>query len=192
MNGCWNSDKECVVTQDQELIRRFNAGDTEALKAIYIRYKTDLMAVARALLNDQTLVEDVLHDVFVQFAGQAGHFRLKGALKAYLAICAANRARNMNRAARPLTAERLGSVGSETPHTPAQTASHVEQHRVVSLALAQLPDPQRRVIVLHVLGALRFREIAKTHEESIHTVQSRYRYGLKKLKSLLNGQISHD
>lgn len=180
------------MTRDDLLIRRFNAGDTEALKAIYMRYKTDLMAVARALINDQTLVEDVLHDVFVQFAGQAGQFKLKGALKGYLAICVANRARNMNRSAKPVSPERLEQSESQTPLTPAQTASQTEQIQAVSLALCRLPDAQRQVIVLHVLGALRFREIAKTHEESIHTVQSRYRYGLKKLKSLLNGQISHD
>lgn len=157
-----------------------------------MQYKTDLMAVARALLNDQTLVEDVLHDVFVQFAGLSGRFKLKGALKAYLAICVANRARNMNRTGRPRATERLQPAGGQTSETPAQTASQAEQHQAISLALADLPDAQRQVIVLHVLGALRFREIAKTHKESIHTVQSRYRYGLKKLQSLLNGKVAHD
>jgi len=180
------------VTQDHLLIRRFNAGDTEALKAIYLCYKTDLMAVAKALLNDQALVEDVLHDVFVQFAGQAGQFKLRGALKGYLAICVANRARNMNRGGKPVVAERLRQTSPPIQQTPAETATQTEQHQAISLALCQLPDHQRQVIVLHVLGALRFREIAKTHKESIHTVQSRYRYGLKKLKSLLNGQITHD
>ena len=45
--------------------------------------------------------EDVLHDVFVGFASQAGQFELKGSLKGYLAVCVANRARNVNRYRRP-------------------------------------------------------------------------------------------
>jgi len=56
-------------------------------------------------------------------------------------------------------------------------------------ALQQLPDEQRQVIALHVLGDLRFREIAQKSNESIHTIQSRYRYGLQKLQARLNGEL---
>jgi RNA polymerase sigma factor (sigma-70 family) len=59
----------------------------------------------------------------------------------------------------------------------------------VTCALAQLPQEQRQVVVLHVLGPLRFREIARQTSVSINTVQSRYRYGLAKLQSLLNGEV---
>ena len=50
-------------------------------------------------------------------------------------------------------------------------------------------EDQRQVIALHVLGSLRFREIAQQTGVSINTVQSRYRYGLAKLQSLLNGEV---
>jgi len=87
------------LIEDILLIRRFNTGDMDALRRIYEKYKRDLLIVASALLNHQTDVEDVLHDVFVSFASQTGRFQLKGSLKGYLAICAANRARNLNRRA---------------------------------------------------------------------------------------------
>ena len=56
-------------------------------------------------------------------------------------------------------------------------------------ALAQLPQEQRQVVVLHLLSSLRFREIAQQTGESVNTIQSRYRYGLAKLQSLLNGEV---
>ncbi len=56
-------------------------------------------------------------------------------------------------------------------------------------ALGRLPGEQRQAVVLHVLGSLRFREIAQQTGESINTIQSRYRYGIRKLRSLLNGQV---
>jgi RNA polymerase sigma-70 factor (ECF subfamily) len=59
----------------------------------------------------------------------------------------------------------------------------------VDRALAQLPDDQRTTITLHVRGGLRFREIARLQGVSINTVQSRYRYGLAKLRCLLNGEM---
>lgn len=180
-----------VVIEDRLLIRRFNAGDMDALRRIYEKYKPDLLGVAGALLNDATTVEDVLHDVFVRFASQAGSFRLNGSLKGYLAICVANRARNTNRSNRQnghKTLIRTGTESSGRPE-PSQAAGFTERRSFVAGALAQLPQEQRQVVVLHVLSSLRFREIAQQTGESINTIQSRYRYGISKLQSLLNGEV---
>ena len=54
-------------------------------------------------------------------------------------------------------------------------------------AMAGLPGEQREVIVLHLQGRLPFREIAKLKAISINTAMSRYRYGLEKIHSALNG-----
>ena len=177
--------------EDRRLIRRFNAGDADALRRIYDKYKPDLLSVARALLNDWTVVEDVLHDVFVAFASQAGRFELTGSLKSYLAVCVANRARNVQRRNRQFSPERLSSPRSGLPRQAdaLESAEWAEQHRAVTSALAQLPVEQRQAVVLHVLGSLRFHEIAHQTGESINTIQSRYRYGIRKLRSLLNGQV---
>jgi len=163
----------------------------DALRHIYEKYKPDLLSVACALLNDQTAVEDVLHDVFIGFASQAGRFELKGSLKGYLAICLANRARNVNRQGRQNGYEELIQSKSKPSKLldPSWSARHTEQRRFLARALGQLPQEQRQVIVLHVLGSLRFNEIAQQTGESINTIQSRYRYGLQKLQSLLNSEV---
>ena len=163
----------------------------DALRRIYEKYKPDLLGVAGALLNDATALEDVLHDVFVRFASQAGCFRLNGSLKGYLAICVANRARNINRSNRQNGYETLIGTGAKSSGRPepSQAAGLTEQRRFVACALAQLKQEQRQVVVLHVLGSLRFREIAQQTGESVNTIQSRYRYGITKLQSLLNGEV---
>lgn len=163
----------------------------DALRRIYEKYKPDLLSVAGALLNDATALEDVLHDVFVRFASQAGRFRLNGSLKGYLAICVANRARNTNRQNRQNRYGLLSDAKLRPSELsgPSQAAGHTEQRRILACALSQLKQEQRQVIVLHVLGSLRFREIARQTGNSINTIQSRYRYGLAKLQSLLNGKV---
>jgi len=163
----------------------------EALRRIYEKYKPDLLSVAGALLNDAAAVEDVLHDVFVRFASQAGRFRLNGSLKGYLAICVANRARNINRRNRQNGHETITGTEAESSGRPEpyQAAGFTERRHFVAAALAQLPQEQRQVVVLHVLSSLRFREIAQQTGDSINTIQSRYRYGLAKLQSLLNGEV---
>jgi RNA polymerase sigma-70 factor (ECF subfamily) len=181
-----------VLLEDKLLIRRFNSGDTEALRRIYEKYRSELLGVAGALLNEAGAVEDVLHDVFVDFSSQAGRFELRGSLKGYLAICIANRSRNVNRQNKQVGAEQLVESGprASLQPNPLETAGHREERSIVACALAKLPQEQRQVIVLHVLGALRFREIAHQTGESINTVQSRYRYGLRKLQDLLDGQVA--
>jgi len=57
-------------------------------------------------------------------------------------------------------------------------------------ALAQLPYEQREAVVLRLCSGMRFHAIARTQGVSINTVQGRYRYGLDKLKTLLDGKLS--
>ena len=61
--------------------------------------------------------------------------------------------------------------------------------QLVSDALEQLPYEQREVVVLHTRGRMTFKAIAELWQVPIKTVQSRYRYGLEKLKTLLYGQV---
>ncbi len=72
---------------------------------------------------------------------------------------------------------------------PLSRAIFDEELRRLADALALLPYEQREVVVLHLKGDLTFREIAAVQGGSINTVQSRYRYGIEKLRSLLNGEV---
>jgi RNA polymerase sigma-70 factor (ECF subfamily) len=54
--------------------------------------------------------------------------------------------------------------------------------------MTQLPYEQREAIVLHIQGPMKFKEIAKLQQTSVKTVLSRYRYGMNKLRSILNSE----
>jgi RNA polymerase sigma-70 factor (ECF subfamily) len=79
---------------------------------------------------------------------------------------------------------------SDGPSRPDRAAVRCEQATLIEQALAELPYDQQEVIALHLQMGLRFREIAVSQSVSINTVQSRYRYGLDKLRSLLNGKVT--
>jgi DNA-directed RNA polymerase specialized sigma24 family protein len=46
--------------------------------------------------------------------------------------------------------------------------------------------------MLHMYSGLSLRALAKAQGLSANTVMSRYRYGMDKLRSLLNGDCSHE
>jgi RNA polymerase sigma-70 factor, ECF subfamily len=179
------------MIEDRLLIGRFNQGDPGALCRIYEKYRDGLLKVAVAVLHDRSGSEDVLHDVFVAFARTAGRFELCGGLKAYLAVCVANRARDHNRATRRSRV----LVPSDVALLPADAGDPEQQTMGGKLAaqldtaLRELPEEQRDMVVLHLQGELSFRDIAREREISINTAMSRYRYGLAKLRSALDGEL---
>jgi RNA polymerase sigma-70 factor (ECF subfamily) len=56
-------------------------------------------------------------------------------------------------------------------------------------ALAQVPDEQREVIALRLKAGMRFKQIAEIQNTSYVAAQARYRRGIDKLRSLLNGEL---
>jgi len=155
---------------------------------VYNKYKSLLLKVACGLISDTALAEDVVQDVFVSLAESVDRLRSDGSLKGYLIRCVVNRTKNLNQAARLRRAEDLEDgeqvvCGQARPDAWVILGDElVRLHR----ALEHLPAEQREVVTLHLRADLRFRQIADLQGVSINTVQSRYRYGLERLRSIMN------
>jgi len=177
--------------EDRILVWRLHDGDATALSRVYEKYRDDLLRLAASILGDPAAAEDIVQDVFVRFAGSARSFRLTGSLKGYLATCVANAARNRLKSAQCRQTTGLDDVETLAPDSasPERWLISSEQFRLVGRAMGQLPPEQREVLTMHLYGDMPFREIAKWQQTSIKTAQSRYRYGLNKLRTLLNGEV---
>jgi RNA polymerase sigma-70 factor (ECF subfamily) len=182
------------MLEEKLLIWKFNRGDREALHQIYEKYKNDLLTLATALLYEKTEAEDVVHDVFCSLIKSAQTLRLNTNLKGYLVTCVANNARNKNRAKAKHHSIGLGPTRpvSSDAKPPDVAAIFGEELRLLSSSLAQLPYDQREVIILRLYSGMKFKAIAARQAESINTIQGRYRYGLQKLRSLMNGEVKNE
>jgi RNA polymerase sigma-70 factor (ECF subfamily) len=178
------------MLEDKLLVLRCRRGDKDAMCRIYDKYKDCLLTLASGLLNKQAEAEDVVHDVFVAFARSAGTFQLTGSLRGYLATCTGNLARDRIRA-RTRQVEILGSANTPIGglRGPEQQAAEAEELTRLRQALCQIPYEQREAVLLHVKGGMKLRDIAKLQGVSVSTVHGRYRYGLDKLRSLLNSEV---
>jgi RNA polymerase sigma factor (sigma-70 family) len=85
------------MLDEKRLIWELKQGNKEALRQIYMEYKDNLLTIAASMLHDTYAAEDILHDVFVSFAGSIGNIRLRGSLKSYLTASVVNRVRDMYR-----------------------------------------------------------------------------------------------
>jgi RNA polymerase sigma-70 factor (ECF subfamily) len=177
--------------EDRLLLWKFKTGSQDAFCRIYEKYVNDLLTLAANLLADSSSAEDVVQDVFINFVKSADKFYLTGSLKGYLATCVANRARDyirQNKRRQTVRRDETEQIAAH-PESPVQLVIRSEELEKLSCAMTQIPYEQREVVVLHLNSALRFRQIARLQNVSVKTVQSRYRYGLDKLRSILNGEV---
>ena len=175
---------------DRLSVMRCKKESRDSLHNIYEEYRDSLLILAIALSHDVNIAEDAVHDVFVAFAHSLENFKLTGSLKAYLSKCVANRVRDLMRKkqSQPLNPEQACSFPSDLSE-PSRLIICNEELQLLSSALAELPYEQREVIVLHIHGQMRFRIIAKSLGVSVNTVKGRYRYGIRKLRSILDSEI---
>ena len=178
------------MLEDKLLLWKFKRGSNEALERIYDKYETYLITVATALLNSTHAAEDVLHDFFISFVTSVDTIQLKGNLKAYLATCVANLARNRikRKQMEPAALDDNDSIESAALRPDLQ-AIQKEETTILNRAMSHLPYEQREVVVLHLQGNLKFTQIAKMRSASVNTIRSQYRYGLEKLRLELNGEV---
>jgi RNA polymerase sigma-70 factor (ECF subfamily) len=175
--------------EDELLKWKFKQGSTEALSCIYQKYLDDLLTLAVGLLNDPSEAEDIVQDVFVSFVKSADNFKLRGSLKAYLATSVVNRVRDRLRKVRTRSMTRDTLKADVDLQEPDQSLIYSEQWNRLIRTLDRLPYQQREAVLLRLKSQMKFREIAKVQNVSVHTAMSRYKSGLNRLKSSLDGEV---
>jgi len=72
------------------------------------------------------------------------------------------------------------------PSTPERELSEFEQRRRLQLAMEELPEEQREVLILRLEQELSLEEIGAITGVGRETVKSRLRYAMDKLRQRLN------
>ncbi len=178
------------MLEDKWLIWKLKHGNREALRLLYEKHKDSLRTIACSLLRDTHAAEDVLHDVFVMFAENTRQIQIRTSLKHYLTTCVVNRARDefRRRQTQGVHLDNIEGAGSHSNGPVSQVVADERSHILIN-ALGEIPLEQREVIMLHLKGQLKFRDIAHIQKTSISTVHGRYRYGLQKLRTILDGEL---
>jgi RNA polymerase sigma-70 factor (ECF subfamily) len=179
------------MLEDRLLLLRFKRGSRDALQRIYVKYRTFLLKMAVGLLRDPAAAEDVVHDVFLRLAHRPDKISANGNLKAFLRICVLNEARRQYRRekVRSCVAVGHGAPVGEDEREPSQLMILSEEALRVVNALGSIPPEQREAIVLHLHGEMSFRQISELCDVPLATIQSRYRYGISKLRSILDEEV---
>jgi RNA polymerase sigma factor (sigma-70 family) len=182
---------------DRELAARLVAGDPTALTEIYDRYAGLVYGLARRVLCDEALAEDVTQEVFVRVWQEPARFDpTRGSLRSWLGVQAhrrsVDRVRTEMRRARAEARLGAGQVAVGDDNEIDEELARVWLAGCVNAALAELPPDQRQAVVLAYFGGRTYREVASELDIPEGTAKSRLRLALAKLdhalQPLLTGQ----
>ena len=179
---------------DADIIRATARGDEREFAALYDRYSAILFGLLLRILSDRAEAEDTLQDVFVQVWQKAGTFdEERGTAFTWLVTLARSRAidRLRSRNARHRASLEAVRTTDSEGHVEASAVNYAiwsEQSETVHQALREIPEEQRRTLLLAYFEGLTQSEIAARTGEPLGTVKTRARAGLKKMRELLRGQ----
>jgi RNA polymerase sigma-70 factor (ECF subfamily) len=178
---------------DASVLRAMQAGDRNAVAALYDRYGSAAYGLAYRITNNGTMAEDAVQDAFVSVWQQASRFDpLRGQARAWLMTIVHHKATDAvrRRSARP---ERALPAGPEefvaSRGNPEELAEWNMEAAAVREALQRIPGEQRRTIEMAYFMGLTHAEIARKMSVPPGTVKSRLRIGLEKMRDHLRTKV---
>ena len=163
------------------------ARDERALAEVVDAYGPYVLGMARRVVADAGMAEEVAQDVFVALWRRPGAFDpARGTLQGFLMGVARNKAIDVVRReeTRKRARDNLMAEQEVASEGPSATESIDERQRVTA-ALAQLSAPQKEAVVLAYYGGRTYREVAEELGIPEGTAKTRLRDGLAKLREHL-------
>jgi RNA polymerase sigma-70 factor, ECF subfamily len=179
---------------DEALVTRMQEGDTHAFELLYDRHVRRALRVARAVVGDRELAEEAVQEAFLSIWRNAGRYDPRvGSFRAWALSVVRYRAIDTLRVRRKESGDasvddEFIAVPDERADTEAAVAQRLETVRI-RRQLAQLPLPQRELVVLAFFGGVSHSELAAQLSLPLGTVKGRMRLALAKLRNADAGEV---
>lgn len=169
---------------EDDLVRRAQARQPEAIRAIIRRYNQRLYRLARAVVGNDSDAEDVLQDAYLRAFAAIGGFRGEATLSTWLSRITINEAlgrlRRQRRQAKLNAELAISQQSSVIPFPlavstddPERTMAQRQLLQLVEQASDNLPEVYRVVFVARVVEGLSVEETADVLDLRPATVKTR-------------------
>ncbi|MGH9122968.1 MAG: RNA polymerase sigma factor [Acidimicrobiales bacterium] len=161
----------------------------EALAEVYRRHGGAVFGLARRLLGEAALAEEIVQEVFLRLWHEPERFDpARGSLRSYLLAQTHGRSVDM------LRSDSSRRRREEKEARGVAVAGYDLEHEVWDMAVAarvreavgRLPADERAAIEMAYFGGHTYREVAEVLGAPEGTVKSRIRTGLKRMRATLN------
>jgi RNA polymerase sigma-70 factor, ECF subfamily len=177
---------------EAELVAALKRGEPVAMETVVDTHGERLLRSATLLCGDQSEAEDLVQDVFIEAGSSIHRFRAHSSLYTWLHSILLNLLRHHRRDSKRLVYDNELAAQEQTP-VPEDAAHPLDLHDAESeltLALRQLSDAHREVLVLRYYERMKIGEIALCLGVSKGTVKSRLHYAIDQMHKLLPPEMN--
>jgi RNA polymerase sigma factor (sigma-70 family) len=181
---------------DASLGKLIASHDAGALEELYDRHGAACYGLARRVVTDEQLAQDVVQEVFLAiWRGAATYDGSRGTLSTWLYALTHHKSvdavrRAQRHSGRRASEDALITEPDPSPGVDEQALASVRRDQVRA-ALADLPEPQRRALMLAYFGGYSQSEIAALTGIPLGTVKTRTLAALRRLRSVLDEAHVH-
>jgi RNA polymerase sigma-70 factor (ECF subfamily) len=169
-----------IPPHDGELVARWQCGDPSAFEELVRRWQQPMARFLFRLTGDATQTADLCQEVFLRVLTARDRYHENGRFSAWLYRIALNIARDAARRRRIPAAELTEAIDQREPVE--DVCRKRELASLVARAVAELPEPQRVVLVLRHDEGLSFEDIARMTGTPASTLKSRFAAALDRLR----------
>lgn len=185
---------------DEYLVRRAQAGDSQAFGVLVGRYMRAAYAVSLSVMGRHDDAEDAAQEAFMVALERLDDCRTPDRFAGWLMTIVRNRARNLVRRGVLRETDAVPETAASRGPTPEKVAEQSELRERLGNALRRLPEVQREIVLLHDLEGWRHREIAEHLGIPSGTVRSHLHFARKSLRrdselaqvAAEHGPVQHD
>lgn len=180
---------------ERELVARARAGDQEAFERLVEENQNKVYSLALRLVGDREEAADLAQEAFLKAWQGLKSFQGESSFATWIYrlttnVCIDYLRRQKRRqgveAAVSLDDEDSGwAEPADWDQDPQRKLEQSERGRALALALEQLPEHQRRALVLRELSGLSYQEIGQALELDLGTVKSRIARARLALRKIL-------
>jgi RNA polymerase sigma-70 factor (ECF subfamily) len=177
--------------EDDALLAAFAVGDPDAGAQFVRRYQRRVFGLARSIVDERPLAEDLTQEAFVRAWRHASSYDpRRGSVASWLLAITRNLALDACRSRRTDPLGKRDFVSRvervlDADGDPAGAAERRDEVERLIVAIRRVPGPQRRAVVLAALGGLTAREVSESERVPLGTAKTRIRTGLRTLRDLL-------
>jgi RNA polymerase sigma-70 factor (ECF subfamily) len=177
---------------DNELIATYMQGDKQAFEVLLARHQQKVFNYIFSLVKDKALADDIFQDTYIKIVNtlRSGTYRDEGKYIQWVMRIAHNLVidhfRRNQRFPLVRTDENFDifDVLDNSEESVEQKIIKTQIHSDVKKLIRQLPDEQRRVLVMRHYANMSFKDISDKTGVSINTALGRMRYALINMRRL--------
>lgn len=181
-----------MTNQDlEECVLLLAKGDESSLRFIYDGLGKAIYSLSYSILKDHQLAEDNSQEVFMKLFVGAKSYSKGTNVKAWIMRIVRNTAIDSIRKSKGViytdfVYDEIGEESSSLEDKSINLESQICGKLAIKDALSKLDNISSEIVVLHLDGGLKFKDISKLVGLPLFTVTGKYQTALKKLKKMLD------